>query len=57
MKKSVTEELIIEKIMKRHNVSKSLAKKLYSNSLIYKVVQNEILDQINFLIETKAELL
>lgn len=57
MKKSVTEELIIDKIMKRHNVSKSLAKKLYSNSLIYKVVQNEILDQINFLIETKAELL
>lgn len=57
MQKSITESLIIEKIMKRHNVSKTLAKKLYVNSLLYNVVQNEILSQVNFLVEEKAELL
>ena len=57
MKKSVTEELIIDKIMKRHNVSKTLAKRLYVNSLLYNVVQNEILDQVKFLFDTKTELL
>ena len=57
MKKSITENLIIEKIMKQHNVTKTLAKKLYINSLLYKVVQNEILNQVNFLIEEKVELI
>ena len=57
MQKSITESLIIEKIMKRHNVSKTLAKKLYVNSLLYNVVQNEILSQVDFLVEEKAELL
>lgn len=57
MKKLFVEESIIEKIMKRHNVTKTLARKLYINSLLYQVVQNEILDQVNFLIEEKAELI
>ncbi len=57
MQKSITESLIIEKIMKKHNISKTLAKKLYINSLLYNVVQNEILNQVDFLIEEKAELL
>ena len=57
MQKSIAEGLIIEKIMKRYGISKSLAKKLYINSLIYNVVQNAILEQIDFLIEEKAELL
>lgn len=56
MQKSITEGLIIEKIMKKHNIAKSLAKKLYVNSLLYNVVQNEIMNQIDFMIETKAEL-
>ena len=43
--------------MKQHNVTKTLAKKLYINSLLYKVVQNEILNQVNFLIEEKVELI
>lgn len=57
MRKSITEDLIIEKIMKQHNVTKTLARKLYINSLLYKVVQNEILNQVNFMIEEKVELI
>ena len=57
MQKSIVEGLFIEKIMKKYGISKSLAKKLYINSLIYNVVQNAILEQIDFLIEEKAELL
>ena len=57
MKKSIAEDLIIKKIMQRHNVTKKLAKQLYTNSLLYNVVQNEILEQVKFLIDTNTELL
>ena len=57
MQKSITENLIIEKIMEKHGITKTKARKLYINSLLYNVVQNEILDQVKFLIDTNAELL
>lgn len=57
MQKSIAESLIIEKIMKRYSIPKSLAKKLFINSLIYFVVQDAIFEQIDFLIEEKVELL
>lgn len=51
MKKSTTEMLIIEKIAKRHNISKSLAKKIYKNTLMYFLVQEQILKQSDFLMK------
>lgn len=56
MRKSITEELIVEKIAKKHNITKKLARKVYSNTLIYNVVQEQILDQADFLIYHKKEL-
>ena len=57
MNKTVTEDLIIEKIAKQLNIKKSLAKKLFINSLIYNVVRNEIVNQAQFLYENEIELI
>lgn len=57
MNKAVTEDLIVEKIAKQLNIKKSLAKKLFVNSLIYNVVQNEIVNQAQFLYENEIELI
>lgn len=57
MRKSTVEEFLIDKIIKRRNVSRNTAKKLYKNSLIYNIVQEAILDQIDFLITNNIELL
>ena len=57
MNKKITEDLIIETIAKTNNIKKSLAKKIYINTLIYKIVQNQIIEQAKFLIQNKIELL
>lgn len=56
MQKRFIEEFIIDKIMKRCNVSKSTASKLYKNSLQYNVVVDAILEQVDFLLESNVEL-
>jgi len=56
MQKRFIEESIIEKIMQRRKVSKSMATKLYKNSLLYNTVVNEILDQVDYLVYNKIEL-
>lgn len=56
MQKRFIEESIIEKIMNRRKVSKSMATKLYKNSLLYNCVVNEILDQIDYLVTNNIEL-
>ena len=56
MKKRFIEESIIDKIMQRRKVSKSMATKLYKNSLLYNTVVNEILDQIDYLVSNNIEL-
>lgn len=57
MNKKVTEDLIIENIAQRLDIKKSLAKKLYANSLMFNVVRNEIIEQAQFLYYNKVELL
>ena len=57
MQKRFVEEFIIEKIMKRRKVSKSMATKLYKNSLMYNCVVEAILEQIDFLVCSNVELL
>lgn len=54
--KKVTEDLLIEKIQKRLNLSKADAKKYYKNALLYNIVQNAIIEQVDFLYFNKAEL-
>lgn len=54
--KRITEELMIEKIAQKHNITKKLAKQIYTNCLIYNVVQEQILEQAKFLIDTQTEL-
>ena len=57
MTKKITEDLLIEKIANRLNLSKKDAKKFYNNSLIYNVVQEAIIEQCDFLYFNKVELL
>lgn len=57
MNKKVTEDLIIENIAERLDIKKSLAKKLYENSLMFNIVRNEIIEQAKFLYYNKVELL
>ena len=57
MQKRFIEESIIEKIIQRRNVSKTMATKLYKNSLLYNCVVNEILDQIDYLVSNNVELI
>lgn len=57
MQKKIIEESIINKIMDRRKVSKSMATKLYKNSLLYNCVVNEILDQIDYLVTNNIELI
>lgn len=56
MQKKFIEEIIMDKIMQRYQVSKSMAAKLYKNSLLYNTVINEILDKVDYLIYNKIEL-
>lgn len=57
MQKRYIEESIVEKIMERRKVSKSMATKLYKNSLMYNCVINAILEQVDFLVYEKTELI
>lgn len=57
MQKRFIEESIIEKIIQRRKVSKTMATKLYKNSLLYNCVVNEILDQIDYLVSNNVELI
>lgn len=56
MNKKITEDLMIEKIAKNHGITKKLAKKIYTNCLIYSIVQEQIYEQAKFLIDTQTEL-
>ena len=56
MQKRFIEECIIDKIIQRRKVSKSMATKLYKNSLLYNAVIEEILNQVDYLVINDIEL-
>lgn len=56
MQKRFIEECIIDKIIQRRKVSKSMATKLYKNSLLYNAVVEEILNQVDYLVINDIEL-
>ena len=44
-------DFMAQDVQERHNVSKTLAKKLVINALIYNCVTEEVLGQVDFLMD------
>lgn len=48
-------ETMIDEVVKTHGVSRTTAKKLIVNALFYNCVQDEILGQVDFLVNSEED--